>query len=96
VSWNDLPEPPRALVHPAPKLSVAAAERLTRRPVVVSFVIDAKGVARVPVVDASIDEETASAVVDAVRQWRFAPPRHDGQPVVVQVSRAFGGTEVHR
>jgi TonB family protein len=93
VAWNDLPSPPTALASPPPRLAAGALARLAGQPVIVSFIIDTDGAVRVPVVDASVDAEIATAVVQALREWRFAPPRRDGEPVVVQAHRAFGGAE---
>ena len=95
VSWNELAAPPAALVTTAPKLSATALERLGGSPVIVSFIIDTRGVVHVPVVDASVDEAIAATVVEAVRSWRFEPPVFEGQPVVVQAHRAFGGPQIH-
>lgn len=91
VSWSDLSAPPQSLAAPAPKLRSGALARLAGKPVIVSFIIDAEGAVHVPVVDAAADEEVALAVLEALRSWRFAPPRHAGQPVRVQAYRAFGG-----
>lgn len=96
VAWSELREPPAALVATAPRLRAAAMERLSDGPVLVSFIIDTQGVVHVPVVDASVDEEIATAIVEALRQWRFTPPVQDGAPVVVQAHRAFGGAEIRR
>ncbi len=86
----------RARLPRAPKLHAAALSRLADRPVIVSFIIDTDGTVRVPVVDAAVDPDIAIAVVLALREWRFTPPRQDGAPVVVQAHRAFGGAESPR
>jgi TonB family protein len=92
VVWSELPTPPVSLSSPAPRLPRTALSRLQGKPVIVSFVIDTDGAVHVPVVDSSADEQVALAVIDAIRAWRFSPPRQAGEPVLVQAHRAFGGS----
>jgi TonB family protein len=91
VRWDELSAPPQVLAAPPPRLRSAALARLSGRPLIVSFIIDTEGAVHVPVIDAAADEEAASAVLEAVRAWRFTPPRHADRPVLVQAHRAFGG-----
>jgi TonB family protein len=56
---------------------------------VLEFYIDENGSVRVPaVVDADFWELGVLAM-EAVRQWRFAPPTARGRPVLVRVRQAF-------
>jgi TonB family protein len=92
VVASELTPPPAPLSSPAPRLPRAALSRLQGKPVIVSFIIDTDGAVHVPVVDSAADEQVALAVIDAVRAWRFSPPRQAGEPVLVQAYRAFGGS----
>jgi outer membrane biosynthesis protein TonB len=51
-------------------------------------VIDTEGKVRVPVATVS-DPQLAQSVLDAVKQWRYAPPTQDGLPVLVEVTRSM-------
>ncbi|HVU34557.1 MAG TPA: energy transducer TonB [Opitutaceae bacterium] len=57
--------------------------------VTIRFFIDESGRARLPAVIHSGDMWLASAARAAVKQWRFAPPRHHGQPVLAQAEQVF-------
>jgi TonB family protein len=96
LQWSQLATPPERLDAPMPALSRVALGRLAGKPVIVSFVIDTQGVVHVPVVPAGTDKEAADAVLQAVRGWRYAPPRQQGEPVLVQVNRAIGDTGSNR
>ena len=49
------------------------------------FVVDAKGKPDRFRVRSAPDDAVASAVVDAVKQWRFTPAETDGKPVATKV-----------
>lgn len=51
----------------------------------VDFYIDADGRPRMPVATRASHEAFAAAAIDAVQQWRFAPPTSHGRPVAVRV-----------
>ena len=55
----------------------------------VKFFVDTEGRARVPVVISAATPELGAAVVAAVKQWRFDPPRLDGKPVIVLETYTF-------
>jgi protein TonB len=51
----------------------------------VEFVVDTTGHPSAINIKSSSDREFAEAVVDAVKQWRFAPALHNGAPVATRV-----------
>jgi protein TonB len=51
----------------------------------VEFVVEATGNPSGVSVKSATDRELADAVVDAVRQWRFAPALRNGAPVATKV-----------
>jgi TonB family protein len=55
----------------------------------VDFYIDAAGRPRMPVVTRATHELFGAAAVEALEQWRFAPPTRDGEPVIVRVVQEF-------
>ena len=57
--------------------------------VTVSFFIDEQGRARMPAVVSSTDDLLAGSAIAAVKEWRFLPPLHGGQPVLVQAEQVF-------
>jgi TonB family protein len=50
----------------------------------VSFVIDENGRVRVPIVLGATEPALGEAALDLVRSWRFDPPSHAGEPVLVE------------
>lgn len=78
---------PPALVHVVQPAHPGRAARTLqgRGSVAVDFYIDAEGRPRMPVVTRASDQTYAAAALDAVSQWRFAPPRRDGRAVLVRV-----------
>lgn len=81
-----IPTPVR-LVNPA--YSTDDAARQAGKKVKVTFYIDATGAVRLPSLDYADNEEVARRAFEAVRQWRFEPPRHAGHPVVTRASQLF-------
>jgi len=57
--------------------------------VVVDYFIDETGRPRMPVVLEATRDGFALEALDALAQWRFAPPTRDGRPVAVQVRQQF-------
>jgi TonB family protein len=57
--------------------------------VVLDYLIDETGRPRMPVVLEATRDGFAVEAVDALNQWRFAPPTRDGRPVAVQVRQQF-------
>jgi periplasmic protein TonB len=51
----------------------------------VEFVVDATGHTSDISIKSSSDGDLADAVVDAVKQWRFAPAQHNGTAVATKV-----------
>jgi TonB family protein len=57
--------------------------------VTVDFYVDEAGRPRMPVVLESGYPLLSAAALDAIEQWRFEPPLHDGKPVVVRARQDF-------
>jgi outer membrane biosynthesis protein TonB len=57
--------------------------------VMIDYLIDETGRPRMPVVLQATRDGFAVEVVDALSQWRFAPPTRAGRPVAVQVRQQF-------
>jgi TonB family protein len=57
--------------------------------VVIDYLIDETGRPRMPVVLEATRDGYALEAVDALSQWRFAPPTRAGRPVAVQVRQRF-------
>src|SRR5450432_1202358 len=51
----------------------------------VEFVVDTAGKPSEINIKSASDRDFAEAVVDAVKQWRFAPAQHNGSPVATKV-----------
>jgi periplasmic protein TonB len=51
----------------------------------VEFVVDTTGHTSAISIKSASDRDFAEAVVDAVKQWRFAPAQHNGSPVATRV-----------
>jgi TonB family protein len=61
--------------------------------VTLDFYIDAEGRPRMPVVRRASHELFAHAALEALSQWKFAPPTRGGQPAVVRVTQEFNFKE---
>lgn len=67
----------------------ALADRGVSGDVTVSFYIDEKGAVRMPYIRGQPNFALAELAVEAVRQWKFEPPTHHGQPVLVHAQQLF-------
>lgn len=52
---------------------------------VIEFYVDEDGFAQLPRVVSATEPEFGASAAQAVSEWRFAPPTHGGNPVVVRV-----------
>lgn len=57
--------------------------------VTVEFIVDGEGRVRLPAVETAAHPSFAREAVAAIMEWRFDPPRHGGQPVLVRVVQSF-------
>jgi TonB family protein len=87
VAWEDLDEKPV-------RIEAATADPAVARPTHgnadLSFVIDETGAVRVPTVIAASDYAIGLAALDAIKEWKFTPPRRRGEPVLVEVRARWG------
>jgi len=78
---DQMPKRIETVVPVLPKgLSADAASGIAR----IQFFIDKEGRVRAPEVLFSSSDVIADAAIEAISNWRFEPPRKNGDPVVVQ------------
>ncbi len=87
-NFSHLDSVPKARVQPMPAATAPPAG-VSEGVALVKFFVDQEGRARIPVAITSTTPAFGAAAVAAVRQWRFEPPRIDGQPVVALESQVF-------
>jgi TonB family protein len=87
VAWEELDEKPVRIEAAA---SDAPATRRAEGNADLSFVIDETGAVRVPTVLAASDYAIGLAALDAIKEWKFTPPRRGGEPVLVEVRARWG------
>jgi TonB family protein len=57
--------------------------------VTLDYYVDEEGRVRMPVTVNDADPQLADLAVEAVKQWRFEPPKRNGLPVLVRVSQSI-------
>ncbi len=78
-------EPPRLLEQVEPEYDAERARRGIQGVTDLEIVIDTQGVVVLAqVINSSSDEELDQAAIEAVKKWRFAPGKIDGEPVPVR------------
>ena len=87
-SQSDLDQTPLPVHQPAPKLTAQMRQRAPGK-VVVIFEVDANGRVQTPRVRSSTDPVFESAVLAAIRQWRFEPGKRNGEPVRTRALQSF-------
>jgi outer membrane biosynthesis protein TonB len=86
LRWSDMDAPPERL---PPEPDDAPPPRI-RGMAEINFIIDETGRVRVPAIVEASDWDAALVALDAVSDWRFAPPTHEGKPVLVEVRARWG------
>jgi outer membrane biosynthesis protein TonB len=86
VRWSDMNPPPERL---PPEVDDAPPARI-RGTAEINFIVDETGRVRVPAIVEASDWDAALAALDDVADWRFAPPKHGGQAVLVEVRARWG------
>ena len=86
MRWSDMDPPPERLPAepddaPPPRIRGVAE---------INFIVDETGRVRVPAIVEASNWDAALIALDAVMDWRFAPPKHEGQPVLVEVRARWG------
>ena len=71
---------------PVSVVSPAVGPEYNGASVVLEFVVDAEGKTAGFSIKSATDDVLATAVVKAVKQWRFLPAEVDGKPVATKVS----------
>ena len=86
VRWSDMKPPPERLPS---EIGDSPPARI-RGTAEINFIIDQTGRVRVPAIVEASDWDAALVALDDVADWRFAPPSHGGQPVLVEVRASWG------
>lgn len=86
---GELDRPLRPLERTAPAYPKALKEGGVGGKVLVEFHVDQSGQARFPHIVAPVHPVLDAAAIDAVKRWRFEPPRRKGRPALVRVTQAF-------
>jgi len=79
-----LRQQPKALAQPMPHYPAALADRALTGTAAVSFFVDEEGRVRLPELVEASAPEFGQAVMAAVAQWRYEPPRSNGRTVVAR------------
>ena len=57
--------------------------------IAIDFFIDETGAVRMPAGSSTDDERLSGLAIAALRQWKFEPPTHRGNPVLAQATQVF-------
>lgn len=84
---DSVPTPTRQVspFHPG----AAPDAKVTGGKVLLEFIIDETGHARMPVLVSADSEEFGNRAAEALAQWEFTPPTRQGKPVAVWVRQEF-------
>jgi TonB family protein len=86
---RDLDRIPDLVTLVVPQYPAAMKEKRTAGSAVISFYIDETGTVRIAGIAESSQPEFALAALEAVRQWKFAPPTRRQRPVRVFAVQEF-------
>lgn len=86
---EELDATPDALVEVAPQPPDQLGAHATEGKVVVDYYIDTEGRVRMPLIVSSDDAAFSQSVLLAITEWRYAPPKKEGVPVLTRVWRQF-------
>lgn len=81
-----IPEPLHVV---APSFPEGLVPPGVRKAVKVEFFIDEQGHVRLPAVEPGVDLELGFRALEAVGEWKFAPPMSKGRPVLVRAVQEF-------
>jgi hypothetical protein len=88
-TFADLDHVPQPVHQPMPTFTGAQAQRFMGGSATVRFFVDETGKARVPIVLETTSLDLGNAVVAAVEQWMFDPPRAAGRPTIAVVTETI-------
>ncbi len=80
---------PNRVTTDTPRYAKQAADQGVKGAVQVYFYIDETGAVRMPSVGMGGDPYLSQSAIDAVRGWKFEPPTHRGQPVLIAAQQLF-------
>jgi TonB family protein len=88
-SLRELDRIPTPLVVVKPLYTEELAKKGVRGRVTVDFYITEDGTVRLPSVSPYDDSQLTALAIDALRQWKFEPPTHNGNPTLVKATQVF-------
>ena len=88
-SLRELDRIPTPIATVKPSYSPDLAAKGITGKVSVDFFIDETGSVRMPAVSANDDVHLTALAIDALRQWKFEPPTHNGRPVLAKAVQVF-------
>lgn len=88
-SANQLDTAPAPINPVLPKYAKDAEAAGVKGSVAVHFYVDETGAVRMPAVEKTANPYLADVALAAVREWKFAPPRSHGEPVVISARQEF-------
>ena len=88
-SFAELDAVPKPINNPMPRFTGALADRAANTTVTVKFFVDETGKVRVPIIIDSSVPELGRAVLAAVEQWRYEPPRMGGHETIALEIQTF-------
>jgi len=88
-SGRELDQAPTPVVTVAPRYGTDLAKRGIGGSVRIDFYIDELGAVRMPCVAAENHGVLPALAIEALKQWRFAPPTSRGRAVLVKASEEF-------
>ncbi len=89
ITFEELDNVPKPLNKPMPALPESLRAHPSDAQARVAFFVDEKGHVRVPWVTAASTPEFGDLAIQSVTQWRYEPPRRNGQPVVAYETLNF-------
>jgi|ERR1035437_5968694 TonB family protein len=88
-AFAELDTVPKPINNPMPRFTGALADRAASTTVTVKFFVDETGKVRVPIIIDSSVPELGRAVLAAVEQWRYEPPRMGGHETIALEIQTF-------
>ena len=88
-SPRELDRAPAPIVTIAPRYPGELAKQGVKGAVTIEFFIDETGAVRLPAGVSTENKVLTALALDAVKQWRFAPPTSNGKGVLVKASQEF-------
>lgn len=86
---RELDRIPTPIVTVSPQYSHELAAKGAKGTIAIDFFIDETGAVRMPAGSAKDDDRLSALAIEALKQWKFEPPTHDGKPVLAYATQVF-------